>query len=88
MEHHFYFLTEIISALGLKHFAHEFQHVFHSWFVMIIMIIGAVLLARGIQLLPRKGQNFLEIVIDGLENFMVDITGPEGRAFFPYIATI
>ena len=88
MEHHFYFLTEILSALGLGHFAHKYQHVVHSWFVMLIMIIGAFFLARGIQMFPRKGQNFLEIIVDGLENFMVEITGPEGRAFFPYIATI
>ncbi|UCB50330.1 MAG: F0F1 ATP synthase subunit A [Deltaproteobacteria bacterium] len=88
MEHHYYFLTEILSALGLGHFAHEYQHVVYSWFVMLIMIIGGVLLVRGVQLLPRKRQNFLEIVIEGLENFMVDITGPEGKTFFPYIATI
>ena len=88
MEHHYYYLNEILGALGLEHFVHQHQHVVHSWFVMLIMIIGAVLLARGIQMLPRKGQNFLEIIVDGLENFMVEITGPEGRAFFPFIGTI
>ena len=88
MEHHYFFLNEILGALGFEHFAHEHTHVIHSWLVMFIMIIGAVLLARGIQLLPRKGQNFLEIIIEGLENFVVEITGPEGKAFFPYIASI
>ena len=88
MEHHYYFLTEILAALGLEHFAHDWQHVTHSWFVMILMIVGATLLARGIQMLPKKGQNLLEIIIETLEGFMVDITGPEGRAFFPFIATI
>ncbi|UCF56560.1 MAG: F0F1 ATP synthase subunit A [Deltaproteobacteria bacterium] len=88
MEHHYFFLNEIFDALGLGHFAHDYQHVIHSWFVMLLMIVGGILLVRGIQLLPRKGQNFLEIIIEGLENFMVDITGPEGRAFFPFIATI
>jgi F-type H+-transporting ATPase subunit a len=88
MEHHYYFVTEILAALGFEHFAHDWQHVTHSWFVMILMIVGAALLARGIQMLPRKGQNLLEITIETLENFMVDITGPEGRAFFPFIATI
>lgn len=88
MEHHYYYLNEILGALGLEYFAHEYQHVVHSWLVMLIMIIGAVLLARGIQLLPRRGQNFLEIIVEHLENFMMDITGPEGRAFFPFIATI
>lgn len=88
MVHHYYFLNEILGAFGLEHFAHEYQHVIHSWLIMLIMILGAVFLAKGIQRLPRKGQNFLEIIIESLENFMLEITGPEGKAFFPYIATI
>jgi F-type H+-transporting ATPase subunit a len=88
MEHHYYFLVEILSGLGLGHFAHENSHVIHSWLVMLILIVGAVLLARGIQMIPRKGQNLLEVIIQGLEDFMVEVTGPEGREFFPYIATI
>jgi F-type H+-transporting ATPase subunit a len=88
MEHHYYFLVEILSALGLGHFAHENAHVIHSWFVMVLLILGALLLIRGIQIVPRKGQSALEVIIGGLEDFMVDITGPEGRAFFPFIATI
>lgn len=88
MEHHYYFLNEIFAAVGLGHFGHEYSHVIHSWFVMGILIIGAVLLTKGIQMIPTKGQNLLELIVGTLENFMVDITGPEGRAFFPYIATL
>lgn len=88
MEHHYYFLVEILSGLGLGHFAHEAAHVIHSWLVMIILIVGSLLLVKGIQMIPRKGQNVIEVVIQSLENFMVEITGPEGKTFFPYIATI
>jgi F-type H+-transporting ATPase subunit a len=88
MEHHYYFLVEILSGLGLGHFAHENAHLLHSWLVMVILIVGALLLARGIKMVPGKGQNLLELIIGGLEKFMVDFTGPEGRAFFPYIATL
>ncbi|MBW2064531.1 MAG: F0F1 ATP synthase subunit A [Deltaproteobacteria bacterium] len=88
MEHHYYLLVEILSKLGLGHFAHENTHVIHSWFVMLILIIIALLLTKGIQMIPRGRQNIVEMAVDGLENFMVEITGPEGRAFFPYIATI
>jgi F-type H+-transporting ATPase subunit a len=88
MEHHYYFLNQLLAAIGLGHFAHEYQHIIHSWFVMLIMIAGSMVLVRGIKLIPGKAQNFLEMIIDGLENFMVEITGPEGKAFFPYIATI
>jgi F-type H+-transporting ATPase subunit a len=55
---------------------------------MIILILGCLLLGRGLKLIPGKGQNFLELIVGGLENFMVEITGPEGRAFFPFIATL
>jgi F-type H+-transporting ATPase subunit a len=55
---------------------------------MLILIVSAFLFARGVKILPKKGQNFFEVVIGGLENFMVDITGPEGRFFFPFIAAI
>jgi F-type H+-transporting ATPase subunit a len=88
MEHHYYFLVEILSGLGLGHFAHQAAHVIHSWLVMAILIAGSLLLVKGIQMIPRRGQNVIEVVIQSLENFMVEITGPEGRTFFPYIATI
>ncbi len=88
MEHHYYFLVEILSGLGFEHFAHDAAHAIHSWLVMIILIVGALMLVKGIQMIPRRGQNVIEVVIQGLEDFMVEITGPEGRTFFPYIATI
>ena len=88
MEHPYLFINAILSRLGLEHFAHHYTHVTHSWLVMLILIVSALLLVRGVQLFPQKGQNFFEVVIGGLENFMVEITGPEGRFFFPFIATI
>lgn len=88
MEHHYFFLNEIVAAMGFPDFAHHYSHVLHSWLVMAILLIGSSVLAKGIQMIPRKGQNLLEVVIGGLENFMVEITGPEGKAFFPYIATL
>ncbi|MFC1533891.1 F0F1 ATP synthase subunit A, partial [Thermodesulfobacteriota bacterium] len=94
MEHHFFFLNEILGALGFENLAKypgygtHYTHVIHSWLIMVIMFIGFLLLARGIKLLPKKGQVFLELIIEGIEDFMVEITGPEGRAFFPYIATV
>jgi len=55
---------------------------------MAILIVGSLLLVRGLKLIPTKGQNLVEVVLQSLENFMVEITGPEGRTFFPYIATV
>src|SRR4030042_1361006 len=88
VEHHYYFLIEILRVLGFGPFAEKYEHVVTSWFFIIIMLLAAFLMSRGIKIVPEKGQNILEIIIERLENFMVDITGPEGSAFFPYIATV
>ena len=88
MEHPIFFINAILSSLGFEHFAFSYQHITYCWFVMLIMLISAILFGRGVQLLPKKGQNVFEVVIESLENFMVEITGPEGKFFFPYIATL
>jgi F-type H+-transporting ATPase subunit a len=88
MEHHYYFLTVILSGLGLEHFAHVFAFVIYSWLAMAIIIVGALLLGKGIKMMPGKGQNFLEMIVQGMEDFYVGIVGPEGRIFFPFVATI
>jgi F-type H+-transporting ATPase subunit a len=56
--------------------------------VILLLIVFAVLATRKIEMIPTKAQNIFEIIISGMEEFMVDITGEEGRWFFPIIATI
>ena len=87
MEHPIFFIDAILSAMGVEH-AGSYSHITYTWLVMLILIASAFFLAKKINLVPEKGQNFFEVLIDGLETFMVEISGPEGRFFFPYIATI
>jgi len=84
MEHPILFLDLILSKLNL----HVPPHVAYSWVVMLILIGLGLMASRSISLVPKGAQNVLEPVISGLEEFMVEITGEEGRAFFPFIATI
>ena len=88
MEHPYLFLVKLFEAIGLGHFAHAYPHVIYSWFVILLLIVFAVLATRKIEMIPTKAQNFFEIVISGMEEFMVDVTGEEGRWFFPVIATV
>ena len=86
--HPYLFLVKLFEAIGLGHFANAYPHVIYSWFVMIILIILGAVAAKGISMIPTKTQNAFEILISGLEEFMVDLTGEEGRWFFPIIATV
>ena len=39
-------------------------------------------------MVPKTAQNVFEVIISGLEEFMVNITGEEGRKSFPLLLTI
>jgi F-type H+-transporting ATPase subunit a len=88
MEHPYLIIVKFFELIGFGHFAHAYPHVVYSWFVMILLIIFAFLAVRKIDMIPSKAQNIFEIIVSGIEEFMVDITGEEGRKFFPLIATV
>lgn len=55
---------------------------------MALIIALAALAAKGLALIPGKAQNVSELVVSGMEEFMVDITGEEGRWLFPLAGTV
>jgi F-type H+-transporting ATPase subunit a len=83
MEHPILFLDLLMEKFHL----HIPPHVTYAWLIMAILVGLGILASRRISLVPAGAQNVFELVIGGLEEFMVDITGEEGRAFFPYIGT-
>ena len=88
MEHPYLFFVKLFELIGLGHFAHAYPHVIYSWVVMALLIVLGVIATRGIAMIPTKAQNIFEMVISGIEDFMVDITGEEGRWLLPIVATI
>jgi F-type H+-transporting ATPase subunit a len=89
MEHPILFMTFVFEKIGLGEFAHHYPQVTNSWLAIAILIILAILVRPKINILrPTKGQTVWEAIIEGLENFTVEITGEEGRFFFPLLATL
>ena len=88
MEHPYLFFVKLFELIGLGHFAHAYPHVIYSWVVMALLIVLGVIATRGIAMIPTKAQNIFEMVISGIEDFMVDITGEEGRWLLPIVATV
>jgi F-type H+-transporting ATPase subunit a len=90
MEHPWLFLVKFCEMLGPgpAHFAHEYPHVLYTWLVMLFLIAMGILGGKSIKLIPGKAQNFFEVVVSGIEEFMVDVTGEEGRWLLPLSATI
>lgn len=88
MEHPYLFFVKLFELFGVDHFAHSNPHVIYTWVVMAILIILGYLATKSISMVPTKMQNLFESVISGLEEFMIGITGEEGRWLFPLIGTI
>ena len=58
------------------------------WFAMIILVILGWIGGKSVTLVPKTVQNVFEVIISGLEEFMVGITGEEGRDSYPLLLTV
>jgi F-type H+-transporting ATPase subunit a len=98
MEHPILFMNILLEKLGLHvpaaGEAHTFMehllqpHVTYTWVIMIALLLLGKMAVRSIKLVPEGGQNFFEVAITGIEDFMIGVTGPHGRFVFPLIATL
>ena len=61
--------------------------LFTAWIIMLIILVLAVVLSRGIRMSPRKSQNVLEYVYEGLANFATSLGGPKARVYVPIFVT-
>jgi len=64
-------------------------HVTYTWFAMAILI-GLSLAARFSlkKTAPTGIQNFFEVIVGGLENFVEEIMGPEGKHYLTLIGSL
>lgn len=88
MEHPYLFFVKLFEWIGLAHFAHSYPWVIYSWVVIALLIVFCYMPVKAMTMVPSKVQNFLEVVVSGLEEFMVSVTGEEGRWLFPLAATV
>lgn len=83
MTHPFFFLQWIEQQLNLN----IGVHVTYTWLVMAMLLTLAFFASRSIAMVPTGVQNFMEVVVSGIEGLIEEIMGKEGKAYFPLIAT-
>jgi len=67
---------------------HHLVVVTYSWFIMATLALFSFLATRRVSIIPGRFQNVMEVVVEGIDTFLTDTMGPEGRKFFPLIATL
>jgi F-type H+-transporting ATPase subunit a len=78
----------LLLHINIPHLNETSQvNVTYTWFAMAV-IIGLALAARFSlkKTAPTGFQNLFETIIGGLENFIEEIMGPEGKHYFTLIA--
>jgi F-type H+-transporting ATPase subunit a len=73
----------------LLHIPNVPEHVTYSWLAMAILI-GLSLVARFTlkKSAPTGVQNLFEVIVGGLENFVEEIMGPEGKHYLTLIGSL
>ncbi|OHE22211.1 MAG: ATP synthase F0 subunit A [Syntrophobacterales bacterium RBG_19FT_COMBO_59_10] len=67
---------------------HHLVVVSYSWFIMAMLALFSFLATRRMSIIPGRFQNVMEAVVGGLDGFLTETMGPEGKKFFPLIATL
>jgi F-type H+-transporting ATPase subunit a len=60
-----------------------------SWITMILLFLLFFIPTRNMKMIPGRGQNFVEVIVEGVYGAVQGISGEKHvRTFFPLIATI
>jgi F-type H+-transporting ATPase subunit a len=80
------FFREILGKLGISEAGSD--AVVYTWLIMIGLVLVSLVATKSLQAVPSGMQNFMEVVVGGIENMVVETMGEKGKPFFPLIATL
>jgi F-type H+-transporting ATPase subunit a len=82
------FFRELLSPLAKYTTESGIDAIVHTWLVMAILIVLAMLVKMGLKKIPGRLQNFMEMFVGAIEKLVADNMGERGKPFFPLIATL
>jgi F-type H+-transporting ATPase subunit a len=80
------FFRKLLESLHISEAS--IDAITYTWLVMAVLLLLSFLATRAIKTIPGGLQNFMEVVVSGIENMIVETMGERGRPYFPLVATI
>ena len=80
-------MTEPLMYITIPGFE-EYPHVTYTWVIMIMLAVVTFVVRGALNLVPAGWQNFFEVILVSLADFMDSTIGPGGRRFMPLIGTL
>ncbi|HEX9021113.1 MAG TPA: F0F1 ATP synthase subunit A [Nitrospirota bacterium] len=73
----------------LLHVPNVPEHVTYAWFAMAVLIGLAIATRMTLKKAAPTGlQNIFETIFGGLDNYIEEIMGPQGKTYFPLIGSL
>jgi len=80
------FFRELLAPLHISEAGAD--AVVYTWLIMAGLVLLSIAATKRLQAVPSGLQNFMEVVVGGIENMLVETMGEKGKPFFPLIATL
>jgi len=80
------FFRELLAPLHISQAG--IDAIAYTWLIIILLALVSVMATKALKAVPGGLQNFMEVIIGGIENMIVETMGEHGRPFFPLIATL
>jgi F-type H+-transporting ATPase subunit a len=82
-------LPSLISLLfGETSLAEHWINVEYAFFIAVLFSIVACTVYAKRQMIPGRFQNFIEILVEGMYNFIHSILGKDTKTYIPYLGTL
>jgi F-type H+-transporting ATPase subunit a len=60
----------------------------YTWLIIALLVLLSIMATKALKAVPGGLQNFMEVIVGGIENMVVETMGEHGKPFFPLIATL
>jgi F-type H+-transporting ATPase subunit a len=80
---YYYFSDNVVIA-----FMHNWTGMVFSYIIAAFIAITVGLAMRNPQMIPGRFQSVVEMLFEGLTNFILGILGPSGRSYVPFLGTL
>ncbi len=73
---------------NVYHLTNEWINVIYGIFTSIILCVVAMRIYANRQMIPGKAQNFVEMLVESMYNFIYGILGEDAKKFVPFLGTL
>jgi F-type H+-transporting ATPase subunit a len=80
--------TYVFREGSVHDFLVEWEGMIFAFLIAGLLILFAQLAMRNPTMIPGRLQNVVEMIVEGLHNFIVGILGPEGKVHVPFLGSL